>query len=473
MQIARSANCCATKGPIALVAVVVLTLLGRCSAQPLTRGESRNVFGYDPTPDFIAFDPDYRAKHAKYAQELRELQLELARQAANGRATPCSRQIFLEARWLVYYSAHWDHIERRLRDLREMLAKPADPSDAREQVESDGSFDHFSEAWFLKLDSTIEEIEYLNDRREKPKSPLKLLDRINSPQKLRDYLDSLLISDVRKTGIDNRFELNIAITAIERFIVGHVQTDYPFDPNLKQAMFDYEDSHWQDPTTGYFGGWYYLPDGSIRKTADLSVTFHIASYRRENLKHIPQIAQTTLAFKDQEYPFGWREEGQPSNHHNYDVVRLLRIAWPDMSEEQRQQARPEFQKMIDFCLAHLRPDGSFDMLDEDTLGSSFLFPVSLLNELGYFRPSLRFWTSQDFPDSMKVADRIEHRIREMHLSDTESAKVLRRFDEARLERRVRRIILGTAIAGTILVAGIVLCWIRRRRGKLLAAANSR
>src|ERR1041384_2081093 len=106
------------------------------------RGKSRNIFGYDPTADFLAFDSQYRAKHAKYAEELRGLQLELARQTAKGRATPCSRQIFLEARWLVFYSAHWDEIESRLQDLREMLARPADPADAREQVESDGSFDH-------------------------------------------------------------------------------------------------------------------------------------------------------------------------------------------------------------------------------------------------------------------------------------------------------------------------------------------
>ena len=87
-----------------------------------------------------------------------------ARQAANGRATPCSRQIFLEARWLTFYSAHWDQIDRRLRDLREMLQRPADPPDSREQIEADGSFDHCSEAWFLKLDSTIEEVEYRTER---------------------------------------------------------------------------------------------------------------------------------------------------------------------------------------------------------------------------------------------------------------------------------------------------------------------
>src|SRR5690349_17181772 len=88
------------------------------------RGASRNLFGYDPTADFIAFDPQYRERHHKYVQELEQLQTELARQTSNGRATPCSRQLFLEARWLTFYSAHWDHIERRLRDLREMLSRP-------------------------------------------------------------------------------------------------------------------------------------------------------------------------------------------------------------------------------------------------------------------------------------------------------------------------------------------------------------
>src|SRR3954453_14179161 len=131
----------------AIMVVGLLAVMGECSAgqgTPTSRGQSRNVWGYDPTEDFIAFDPAYREKHARYAGDLRELQLELARQAAGGRKTTCSRQIFLEARWLTYYSAHWDRIEKRLKDLRELLARPTDPVDAREQVEADGSFDHCS-----------------------------------------------------------------------------------------------------------------------------------------------------------------------------------------------------------------------------------------------------------------------------------------------------------------------------------------
>lgn len=408
-------------------------------SQPFTsarRVASRNVFGYDPTSDFVKFDPDYRQKHAGYAAQLRELQLELARQASKGRATPCSRQIFLEARWLLFYSAHWVDIQRRLADLREMLSRPSDPPEAREQIESDGSYDHCNHAWFLKLDSTIEEVENRGERGEKPKYPLKLLDRINSPEKLKSYLDALRVSDVAKTGLDNRFELNIALTSIERFIVGYVGQVYDFPAGMREALFAYEDNVLQNRDTGFFGVSYRFADGTIRQTADLSVTFHIVSYRRDTIQRIPQMMRTLIAMKDQEYPFGWLQEGQMSNHHNYDVVRLFRVGWPQMDKTQRELARTEMRDMMDFCLKEtMNPDGSFKMMDEDTLGASFLFPISLLNELGYFRPSLRFWTWDSFPDAMKVAERVQERIKAIGLTDTESAKVLRWFEEARRERR--------------------------------------
>src|SRR5262249_48340510 len=99
---------------IPLAALLVITAAPLLPAQAPRTGDarraSRSVCGSDPNPAFIAFDPDSAAKHAGAARALRELQLELARQAAAGRATPASRQVFLEARWLVYYSASWDRI---------------------------------------------------------------------------------------------------------------------------------------------------------------------------------------------------------------------------------------------------------------------------------------------------------------------------------------------------------------------------
>jgi hypothetical protein len=286
----------------------------------------------------------------------------------------------------------------------------------------------------------------------KPKLPLKLLERIDTPEKLKAYLDSLLISDVRKTGIDNRYELNIAITAIERFIVGHVGDVYPFPGGLKQALFDYQDGYWQDPKSGFFGAWYRLPNGEIRKTADISITFHVVSYRRDSIGRIPELIRTTLAFRDQEYPFGWLEEGVESNHHNYDVVRLFRLGWPRMDEAQREEARGAMRRMLDFCLKEtMNPDGSFKLMDEDTIGSSFYFPITLLDELGYFRPRLRFWTSENFPGNMEVADRVRQKVESMGLRDTESMKVVRRLEEVQRDHRRRRI--------AVVLASLVGLWI--------------
>ncbi len=93
-------------GPFALAAESSQSPL----LSPAQRAASRDKFGHAPTAEFIKFDPEYPQKHREYTRQLQELQLELARQAAKGRATPCSRQLFLEARWLVYYSAEWEKI---------------------------------------------------------------------------------------------------------------------------------------------------------------------------------------------------------------------------------------------------------------------------------------------------------------------------------------------------------------------------
>ena len=454
------------------MAAVFCVLDAKAQTPPMSRGESRSIFGYDTTSDFLAFDPQFLEKRRQYTSELRELQLELARQTAAGRATPCARQIFLEARWLTY-SAQWQRIERRLHDLREMLARPADPADARDQVEADGSYDHCSEAWFLKLDSTLEELEDRASRGERPKFPLKLLDRINSPEKLRSYLDSILTSDIRHTGIDNRFELNIAITSIERLILGELGDVYPFDPSLKQALLEYQDDHWQNPQTGYWGAWYQLENGEIRKTSDLSVTFHIISYRHNNLKHIPEMIRTTLAFKDLEYPFGWLEEGKQSNHHNYAVVRLFRICWPSMSEDQRELARAEMRRMINFCLSEtLNADGSFKLMDEDTVGSSYVFPVQLLDETGYFRKSRRFWTDESFPDSLEVAKRVASKIQSAGLTDTESRKALRRLQDAQREAHRRRTVAPLAVLALIGIGYLIISFFRRGKVRVTPSTPS-
>jgi hypothetical protein len=62
---------------------------------------------------------------------------------------------------------------------------------------------------------------------------------------------------------------------------------------------------------------------------DLSFTFHRVSYLKGAVDHWPNIIETTLAIKDQIYPYGWRpSEGSVfSNHHNYDVLTIFKRGW--------------------------------------------------------------------------------------------------------------------------------------------------
>src|SRR5258708_11975273 len=102
-----------------------------------------------------------------------------------------------------------------------------------------------------------------------------------------------------------------------------------------------------------------------------------------------------------------------------------------MSEDQRELARVEMSQMINFCLSEtLNTDGSFKLMDEDTVGSSFMFPVELLDEAGYFRKSRRFWPDESFPGSLQVAIKVASKIQLAGLTDTESRKALSLLHDA-------------------------------------------
>jgi hypothetical protein len=61
----------------------------------------------------------------------------------------------------------------------------------------------------------------------------------------------------------------------------------------------------QHSATGYWGPWYVIEDG-LETKQDLSFTFHQVSYLKGAVDHWPNIIETTLAIKDQIYPYGWR-----------------------------------------------------------------------------------------------------------------------------------------------------------------------
>jgi hypothetical protein len=252
-----------------------------------------------------------------------------------------------------------------------------------------------------------------------PKYRTSFLDRINSPEKLLEYLDSLLISDIPNHLVDKRRELNESGTALLRLILRGIPKNYDYHPKLKSTLLDYLDRRWQNPESGYWGAWYRTPSGIV-KTDDLSITFHIVSYRKGDVPKLNAIAETTLRIKDQPYPYGWRHSnGEMSNHHNYDVVRLLRMGWPYFTEEKKKTAQAEIRKMLDWCLTEsVLADGSFKYnRSDDSLGDSYYFGISFLAEVGYFNLKDRFWIQETFSGAENVREKIRRSLMKIKNKD--------------------------------------------------------
>ena len=237
----------------------------------------------------------------------------------------------------------------------------------------------------------------------------RFFDQINSPGKLLAYLRSLQVSEVSNTGVSGRRELNESVSAILRMVLRKQPSSYAFHPQLRPTLLKFILEEWRDPETGFWGAWFRTKNGELHKTDDLSMTFHIISYLNGDVPDLDKVMSTTLAMKKNAYPYGWLTDGTVyENHHNYDVVKLLRLAWSHSTETQKGEARGEIEKMLKWCLSEsVGSDGSFVRSKSDeSIEDSFYFGVSFLNEVGYFDPARRFWTGQEFEGAEKLLQTI-------------------------------------------------------------------
>ncbi|MCX6111890.1 MAG: hypothetical protein NTY22_01185 [Proteobacteria bacterium] len=352
--------------------------------------------------------PNYSSNRAKRELKLRELNQKLFLEEAK-QEMPCSRQILEEVSWYLHYTADFYKVDRMLPYLEKSLSAMRIQSFANEQSPKDGSWGVCCREWFWKVVESEEAISTLSDKGELPMYQTKFLDRINSPEKLLVYLNNLLISDFQRKLIDKRKELNEGVTTLLKLILRDKPKNYYYHPKLKQTFIKFMDEKWQNPRTGFWGAWY--KDGNrIIKTDDLSITFHIISYRKDKIKLWKKIVATILEIKDKPYPYGWNDiDGKMiiiSNHNNYDVVRLLHYGWEYLDEKQKEEARSEIKKMLDWCLGKsIQGDGSFKY-SEETLGDSYYFGVAFLNEIGFFSKENRFWTNEEFPQAEAYREKI-------------------------------------------------------------------
>jgi len=319
------------------------------------------------------------------------------------RGVSCARQTLVELRWRLNATADLAAARENLARLRAALADVEGRDANVLPQDAEGSYGTCDREWFLKLDDSGNEL--LDPSGWHGKIPPRFLDRVNTPASLVAYLERIIVSDLRKDGIDHRKELNAATGVLSRVVLRGGVAGYLAAPEFRTVFRSFLDL-WQDPATGFFGEWY-MEHGHVTKTADLSVTFHMARYTRGRIGHWPKLIDTLLAIKDRPYPQGWLDDDGMTNHNNYDVAELFSLGWPQMREDQRGAARAEIARMLDWALTHsISPDGEIAATGAaEPLGDMYYFATAFLDTIGYFDKRKRFWTDADFPqaESLRVA----------------------------------------------------------------------
>jgi hypothetical protein len=305
-------------------------------------------------------------------------------------------------------------IIKRQSDLESVLAHPEQEGRAREQDPSDGSWGACHEEWFFRVNATIDHLGTAAAKTERPRYELHLFDRVNSPERLRAYFDSIAISDVARTGRNNRRELNESLENLGRLILNDRPKYYRWHPQLKEAVVDLILNRLRNPQTGWWGP-RFKRDGRVEFVDDLSMTYHVIDSLIRDVPDMGKVIEHLLAVKDLEFSIGWLEDGEYSDHHNMDVVALFGYGWPHMTAAQKKSATAEIRKMVRWCLNDsLQADGSFrrrihtdNSIEEQTYGGA-----SFLARAGFFDPAKRFWTSDNFPQSEETRRRIVRYIKQ-------------------------------------------------------------
>ena len=360
---------------------------------------------------------------------LKPLVAEITRRQAAGEQMQYSMHIYREIRWRLNFTPDVGATRARIEDLRRSLTDTAIQRVGTEQDPTDGSWGRPIDVWYLKLYYSVDEVAQVSPD-SPPKYPLRFLDRINSPELLTAHLDSVLRNDITRTGVFNREELDETFSALARLLFARkAKLDYTFHPQLQDALRQFV-LRWQNPATGCWGQWLLDRRGRVWKMDDMAMTFHVVSDLHGDIPHLDRIATHVLELDNVNFPAGIRFDGHYENHLNWDVVKILKAAWPSLDEATRARGTAQIAKMLDWCLKNsLRPDGSFKVSElDDTLGDAYYYGVSLLADAGYFNKQDRFWTDHDFVDGPAVRDKIAARIQSMNSNDPgmkEAAEILR------------------------------------------------
>jgi hypothetical protein len=357
--------------------------------------------------DFISYDSLYIKKRSEAAIKAKILAKKVFELEAKGYNTSCLHQILYEAGSLLYSSADFALINKRLNELETAISNPEAQSSIEVKDSADDSYGRCYNEWFLKVVASYNQLEKTAGDNPAPHPLPRFLDRIDTPEKLENYLTSISVSDIRKTGVDNDREYNeMHATLLEMIIKGSPQ-NYVVDSTLKKSLLNMLFNKLRNPVTGWWGE-SYIRDGHREFVDNLSTTFHTISYLKGKVPDMDKVIATLFVVKNVPYPVGWLWKNEYWNHNNMDVVTLFKYGWHQVNEQRRNEMSNEIDKMLQWCLTvSLQTDGSFKAIPEDSsIEEAQYYGISFLARIGYFDKSQRFWTNKEFPESDIIKEKL-------------------------------------------------------------------
>lgn len=367
--------------------------------------------GWKPQAELFGYYPAIAELYRAALPEIRDLERRLDRDEAAGQETVRQRQAIGELLWRLQYTGDAEAAKATLARVRRLASLPPLAAGRDEY----GSFGIGTSVWFLQLDASVDPM--LGDDFDDEGNPPRFLDRVNAPDRLHDYLGGLVVSDLVKDGVDHRKELNLATADLVRLILRHRPRGYQWDPRLETVVRRFV-AEWQDRATGFFGADYRIGE-EIWRTADLSITFHIARYLEGRIARWPRLIDTLLAIRDERYPNGWLDDEGMTSHNNYDVAVLFGLGWPQMRPDQRDRASDELARLLDWCLeTAIAADGTIlARAVGESLPDSYYFAIAFLDAVGFFDPKKRFWTDRSFAHAEVLRVRLQDRVGALHPND--------------------------------------------------------
>src|SRR5690348_942547 len=156
-------------------------------------------------------DEHYLEKRDSYEARYADLENRIAARENQHLSMACSRQKLGEAKWRMRYSDHWEELEARLADTAVSL-DIANQEQASKQGD-DGSWGSCMTVPYRKLEPTVDELQ-LPTLKPAEVKPLTFMKRYGSTAWTIGYLWQLQISDIARTGMNNRDELGAVQTAL-------------------------------------------------------------------------------------------------------------------------------------------------------------------------------------------------------------------------------------------------------------------